>query len=341
MWPLDLQDAGTRIGNCDVEPLTECRQPRLKRAIGLHIPKSVVRQMKQHAVNENTASRRAGNGIAATINFESANSTREDFLHERHCVRGRGLALTAQADAGRKDLGDAFELVAKAVESMRLKDGRQRLIVSVEPSFAMAWLVPRLQSFRKKHADIDVLIDSSFQIVDLERGAADIAVRFGSQPSSNLKFIRLFDEELRAFCNPRLASGPPSLQQIENIQHSTLLHWDLTHFENASATRQWVGWPPWLHQLGNSRVVPKENVYFSDYNLALQAAIAGQGLILGSAPVLRNFVEAGLLTDPFRQYVKTDLGYDLVTAQKTALRPEIAQFIDWIVGEAKAQNAGG
>jgi LysR family glycine cleavage system transcriptional activator len=74
-------------------------------------------------------------------------------------------------------------------------------------------------------------------------------------------------------------------------------------------------------------------LHFSDYNLALQAAIAGQGVILGSKPVLAKLEEAGLLCDPFNVQVATDIGYDLVITARAKRRPEVQCFIDWISAE--------
>ena len=77
---------------------------------------------------------------------------------------GRGLVLTAQGVAGRDDLAQGFRHLAASIEKMRALAGRKRLIVSVEPSFATAWLVPRLDLFRAGNADVDVLIDSSLPL---------------------------------------------------------------------------------------------------------------------------------------------------------------------------------
>jgi len=248
--------------------------------------------------------------------------------------RGRGLALTANGAAGCADLSQAFQQMAAAVENLRAKQHRKRLIVSVEPSFATAWLVPRLDNFRAGHPDIDVLLDSSMQIVDLERGAADIAIRFGRKPKAELMGTRLFDEELSAFCNPSLANTRPRIRQLKDLQHVSLLHWDLTQYPWASATRKWMDWKSWLNRAGADDIPPGRSLHFSDYNLALQAAIAGQGVILGSTPVLARLVDAGLLVDPFNIRVATDIGYDLVTTERAKLRPEVAYFIAWITTEA-------
>ena len=230
----------------------------------------------------------------------------------------------------------AFQLMAKSVEDIRAKEQRKRLIVSVEPSFATAWLVPRLETFRNNHRDVDVLIDSSLRIVDLGQGEADLAIRFGRTPSKELMSLRLFDEVLSAFCSPILTRGERPLKQLDDLQHVTLLHWDLTQYEWVSATRRWMDWNKWLTQASTNHVSLGSSLIFSDYNLALQAAIAGQGIILGSKPILAKLVEVGLLCDPFNIKVTTDIGYDLVTTERAKLRPEVQFFLDWIVAEVSS-----
>ena len=73
---------------------------------------------------------------------------------------------------------------------------------------------------------------------------------------------------------------------------------------------------------------------FNDYNLAVQAAIAGQGVVLGSLPILRDLVEAKLLVSPFDEKVDTNIGYDIVTTKQAYDRREVRRFADWIVMEA-------
>lgn len=251
---------------------------------------------------------------------------------------GRGLELTLSGQTGCKMLTSGFTQVREAVDVMRAPDMRKRLIVSVEPSFATAWLVPRLEGFRENNGSVDVLIDSSMKIVDLASGAADVAVRFGPAPHGDVVVHRLFDEQLCAFCSPSLVSGPRKLNGIDDLQHATLLHWDLSEFSWAHATRRWMGWQPWLTDVGADHINASAGVSFSDYNLAVQAAIAGQGVVLGSLPVLHDLIAANLLVCPFPERVITDIGYDLVTTRQAQRRPEVQSFTDWILSEASFQS---
>jgi len=248
--------------------------------------------------------------------------------------QGRGLALTAKGEDAARDLTRAFRQIRDTVDALRRPAHGHRLIVTSDPSFAALWLMPRLERFRALHPAIEVLVDSSPQIADLEGGQADVAIRFGAPPDQRLSVRRLFNEKLAAYCSPSLAAGPPGLRTIDDLANAPLLRWDLSAFQWASTTARWNRWRYWLSQVGAGRVEPADGLRFNDYNIAFQAAIAGQGVIIGSVPVLRDYVEAGLLVNPFVEVADTGIGYDLVTAPSVLDREEVASFCDWIVSEA-------
>jgi LysR family glycine cleavage system transcriptional activator len=246
---------------------------------------------------------------------------------------GRGLALTREGRAGFEGLSGGFAQISAAVGRMRVRNRRQRLIVSAEPSFATAWLVPRLNRFRQTHEEIDVLIDSALRIVDLEAGEADVAIRFGAAPDRRLVTRRLVDERICALCSPSLVSGPPHLRKLDDLRQATLLHWDMSDLTWAISTRDWMDWQSWLARVGMKNFELQRQIVFSDYNLALQAAIAGQGLVLGSYPILRNIIDARLLVDPFGVTLDAGIGYDAVMTREAYERPQVRSFADWIASE--------
>lgn len=248
--------------------------------------------------------------------------------------KGRKLVLTPIGAVGREGLSLPFRQIADTVERMRAMTGAQRLIVTTTPSFAASWLVPRLEQFKKANPGIDVLIDSTPQIVDMEFGLADVGIRFGVKDHGDLVVHRLFDEELCAFCSPRLAEGPPEIVSIDQLEQANLLRWDLSQFHWAENTRKWNYWKHWLKQMDVGNVTPGEGLRFSDYNLAVQAAVAGQGFIIGSPWILQDLIEAKLLVNPFGRGVATDIGYDLVLNEVAMERSEVAAFVSWIIDEA-------
>lgn len=252
--------------------------------------------------------------------------------------KGRGLELTQEGQAGQADLAVAMRYISSSVARMRRQEQTNKLIVSVESSFATAWLVPRLEEFRTRHADINVLIDSSQHIVDLHHGDVDVAIRYGVERDKTLIVHRLFDDQIFPACSPSLANGPPKLEQLDDLADSNLIHWDISQLAWARETRRWFTWSSWFSHVGASHLASDKGLHFNDYGLAVQAAIAGQGVVLASWPILRGPIAAGMLVCPFSEKVTTDIGYDLVATPAAASRSEASAFISWLSDAAAREE---
>jgi len=260
----------------------------------------------------------------------------EDAVGQKLVSReGQKMALTTAGLSGLEDLSSGFRLLARGVERVRLQKSNARIVVSVDPSFAAAWLVPRMEDFKMDCPGIEVLIDSSMQIVDLVRGDAQVGIRFGVKDHGDLVVHRLFDEELCAMCSPSLATGSKGLTNLKDLEHATLLRWDLSKFDWAKNTRAINYWSSWLDDVGRPDVNPAKGITYNDYNLAVQAAVAGQGVILGSRPVLKPLLDQSLLVDPFQISSKPKLGYDIVTSQDALQSEDVASFVNWMLNSVK------
>lgn len=250
--------------------------------------------------------------------------------------RGRGLALTAHGQAGRDDLGAAMSHLATAVRKMRGQRRERRLIVTVEASFASTWLAQRLAGFHAIHPEISVLVDSSPKIVDLASSEADIAIRYGVMPDPNLVVRRIFDDRVFPACSPALADGPPKLRRLKDLGAVTLIHFDTRDQPWATVTQRWFSWKNWLAEVGAAPLRVESGLHFNDYGQAIQAAIAGQGVVLASEPILRDQIAAGLLVQPFAEEIAPGIGYNIVTTSQSAARSEVSAFIAWILAEIRA-----
>ena len=259
----------------------------------------------------------------------------ENSLDARLLVRnGRKLELSDAGRRGRPELQAGMENLARSVEKMRQEIEHRQLIVTVETSFATTWLVPKLDQFRKAHPQISVLIDSNQQIVDLQSGEADVAIRYGVDTPSNHFTHRLFDDRIFPACSPALAKGPPAIRKLSDLRNSTLIHWDLSAMPWAETTRNWFSWESWSRHMEANLINSGHGLYFSDYGQAVQAAIAGQGVILASWPILKEPLDAGCLVSPFEENLSTAIGYDVVTTQQARQRKEVKAFVDWVIGVA-------
>ena len=159
-------------------------------------------------------------------------------------------------------------------------------------------------------------------------------LRFGVKPTKDHICHRLFDDEILAVCSPNLAKGPPALETLTDLEKVALIHMEMEGI--TPATQHMYDWQSWFDTIGGSHTKSNRGLRFYDYNLATQAAIAGQGVLLGSWPVVKDAIEAGLLVSPFKERAKFDIGYDLVTTKDAAIYPEVDAFVEWILSEIKS-----
>ena len=247
-------------------------------------------------------------------------------LLRRH---SRGYSLTPDGAAGLEALHKGFDELSAAVDAMTC--GSHRVVtVSAVPSLCAEWLVPRLHRFREQHPGTDVLLHPSVELVDLEHSRVDLGVRWGSGSHPGLVSERLFDSEIFPVYSPRMLDGRRPLKSPAELRLYPLIHTEWT-----PRTGRWPGWSDWLRAAGVTGVNINKGLRFSDGALALQAAVSGQGVALGSKALALDHLAAGRLIRPFELALMTDFGYYVVCSKKRAEEPDIMAFRRWILSEAQ------
>lgn len=241
--------------------------------------------------------------------------------------RARAIELTEAGRLMLEPTQQAFRLLAGAVSRLRERDRGEVLTLSLLPSFAALWLVPRLGSFRAHSPEIDVRISATPELADLRRDDVDVAIRVGLGVYPGLHVEHLFAEELFPVCSPQLLKGSIPLKKPADLARHTLLH-DETRSE----------WPLWLAAVGCKGVDTSRGPSFSLWELAFQAAIAGQGVALGRGSLVRGYLESGQLVRPLRISSPADYGYYMVCLPERLREPNIAAFRAWLRAEVNAQN---
>ena len=242
----------------------------------------------------------------------------------------RALMLTDAGQIILPGLTDGFDSLAQAVEKLAAMRDGDTLIVSITPSFAAKWLVPRLDRFRATHPHMELRIDATDRVVDLDRGEADIALRYGAGDYRGLRSELLFNDEVFPVCSPRLCQGGPPLMKPEDLAGHTLLHteWDDLRFTAPS-------WHMWLLAGGVSGVDVTRGPRFNMDSMTLQAAIEGHGVALVSGALLADDLAAKRLVRPFDRSLAVPFSYYVVVSEQALARPNIAAFFDWIIAETK------
>ena len=220
----------------------------------------------------------------------------------------------------------------------RITGGSRILTVTTLVSFASLWLVPRLAKYRKDHPDIDVRIAANNDIVDLERDRIDVAIRYTGPHRVSADAVKLFGEEVVPVCAPELLKDKQRpLREPADLVHHVLLHDDPGGARFGPAP--YLQWDVWLQAMGLPDLQPAGSLHFSHYDQLIQSAVEGEGVGLGRLPLLSKHLEKGRLVMPFEKArgkspPSTRAYYVLATPAGRA-RPEVRQFIDWLMAEAR------
>ena len=254
----------------------------------------------------------------------------EDFLGVQLFIRkNRKLLLTDEGQEYWPKIRDIFEKLAAATEQLKALGAAGPLTVSVVPTFAIVWLVPRLSRFSQLYPDIDVRLKASDREVDFLQEDIDIAIYYekGDYPP-NIHSNTLLYEFLTPVCSPALLDGKHSLNNPEDLKHHTLLH--------DGATTEWRNW---LKLAQVKHIDVRHGPVFSHSSMVMQAAIHGQGVALGHSVLSQPDIQAGRLVRPFDIVLPSDYKYDLVCPEEWAERPKIRAFRDWILETVATEQA--
>ncbi len=226
----------------------------------------------------------------------------------------RGVELTESGKAYLVKITSALDQVSEASEALRDKQSGT-LSISCESTFAMKWLMPRLGEFQETFPDFDVSLVSSSELADIKNNEFDLAVRYCRQVSEGLNFDLIST-------SPVFPYGIPEFS--EAVTPGDLLQYRLLHEDKGQT------WTRWFAKAGlpDFKIPQKPNPLSS--LLAIEGALAGQGIVLASPELVAKDVENNRLKR--LSDVRLDFGrYYLVYLKEVARRKPVAAFRQWII----------
>jgi len=256
----------------------------------------------------------------------------EDYFGQKLLDRStRRVELTDVARWVLPIITQGLDLLAEAGDRLMAPKSSAVLTLSVEPDFAARWLVQRLEGFHQQYPDWEVRLDASLNLVNLSERSIDMAIRYGDGNYPGLRVHKLGYEEVFPVCAPLLMEGTKGIREPDDLRWHMLLHEDWV----LQAEQVWPSWKMWLKAVGATKVDPDPGTHFSSASLAIQAAIAGHGVVLSSTALVADDLEAGRLVRPFGKQYRTrlDMGYFLVYLEESEMDPKIVAFRDWLRAE--------
>ncbi len=259
----------------------------------------------------------------------------ERYLDTRLFQRlARGLALTEEGRDYLPELSSAFALLGESTARLRTQRAGGVLTLTTLAAFANGWLLPRLHRFHERAPRVDVVLRTSRTLTDFKREDLDLAIRFGPAAGRGLHGEALCGEELFHVASPRLFGGGRTPETLAALAAYPLLH-DI----DAHPEQPWMSWRAWFERAGLDVPATARGTQFTDSIVLIGAAVAGLGVALGRGPQVAPLLAGGQLVRVTQESWRAPWSYYLVAPEAHFRRPVVRAFVDWALGEARADSS--
>ena len=238
-------------------------------------------------------------------------------LFTRH---GKRVALTPQGKSFAERVRIALNEITLAAEALGSRRHENRLTVSVLPSFASRWLMPRLIRFMDKHPDIEVSVIATTALANFTTDEVDVGIRFGKGPYPTLVAEPFLEDEWFPVASPklRMPKHPRDLLGMRIIRE------DFDY------------WDEWFVKAGVKLEKPLSGgPVFNDATYSIQAATRNEGIALARQSIIGEDLERGVLKRIFNISVKTTERYWFVSPKELADLRKVRLFREWVKSELR------
>lgn len=243
---------------------------------------------------------------------------------------GGTLALT---DVGRSYLPaiqQAFKQVLDATNLLRKHKVVSTLKINASPTFAVKWLIPRLDDFVRDHQNIDLKLSTSNHMIDFAREDLDLVIRYGNGNYPGMRSERCFSVDAIPVCSPKLLKAHKRIRKPAELANLPLLHdgSDSTHPD----------WRGWFDHVGCPDVDTSRGPTLWPSHLVIDAAIDGLGVALVKRAWIEKDLEEGRLVQLFDISLPVSYAYYISYPESRAADYAIRCFVDWV--QSRASPAG-
>ncbi len=240
--------------------------------------------------------------------------------------QGRRMILTEHGLLYGYQIRQALDDIASATESTALKGrtrGSTRVVrVSLLPSWAQGWLLPRLPSFCRQFPQTRLVFHGSMDYVDLGAGTVDCAIRFGHGSWPDAVVRPLMGDRLMVLAAPKLLGKRPP-QTVEQLLRLPLLQ----------SQESWASWLSSLPAPLNDVQRPAARLEFTDSTHLLEAARLGLGIALSRRSIADSLLERGELVPAFDHDCPHASSYYALLPKTASPTEATEQFLGWLQTE--------
>ena len=244
----------------------------------------------------------------------------------------KGTSPTEAAQMVEGRLTTSFAVLSDVLSQLRSQRGVNRIAVTLPTSFAENWFIGQISDFYERHSQVDLRLDASNRMADLVAEEFEFAIRYCAPPDERYEDTWLFGD----FVLPVCSVGFAEKHCLPRIKKS-LRKLPLIHLHDRTPDPQWADWAMWSQTFEFECDDGQSGLHFSHFSSGLQAALAGQGLVLCGVTEAFNALRAGRLVMPFGPELNCPTGYQyrLVSLQTRVLTRLQQEFRSWVIETAE------
>jgi len=256
----------------------------------------------------------------------------EGWLGQRLFARaGRRMVATPMARVFATEVSHAFDRLIAAAEICGRPGARRILRVNAPTSFAMRWLIPRLEHFHRRQPRVEVAVTTVSTAHEELRGGFDVAIRRGVAGEGawpRHRAILVLEDVDTLIMSPALFAERP-IRVAADVEGHVLL---------ASETRP-GDWIDWLEAAGLSHLAGRPRRVFDHFFITRQVVEDGLGVGVGSLPLLEIDVTSGRIMTPLPHIRVRRTGYVALTSLDAETDGPLAAFLDWLAEQGQTPPA--
>ncbi len=247
--------------------------------------------------------------------------------------RNRRVVLTSAGEVLYPVLECSFNKISLTLSTLKESREKEPLKVTVTPSFANKWLMPRLPRFREAHPGIEVQLQPSLSLSEFDVVGHDVGVRTGWGKWPGLKAEFFMPVHMTPLCSPGLLDGREHPAKPADLADFTLIHADVSKETGIESE-----WREWLMAVGAEDINVRRGLSFQDPGLALRAAIDGLGIVMGYLELAEIDMAEGRLLRLFDESVQHPWSYYIVVPEGRTEEEQTIAFCEWLRSQVKQQS---
>lgn len=236
--------------------------------------------------------------------------------------KSRNIQLTSEGKNLAPVMTKSLDTIADKLLQISANDGFAMLKLKLGPSISAKWLSPRLNDFWRHNPDVNLSLFHSNDEVDFIHEDIDMAISYGDGKWPGVESVHLLSLDFFPVCSPALVAG-----FLSSLSESDLGQLPLLHDAN------YHSWSSWVNSANFAHSNPHRGTIIDDTNVLMQAAIDGQGVVMGSSLLVQEHLRSGRLVRLFDHVLRPEEGYFIIYPKAHLERENVRIFKSWLLSQ--------